>query len=77
LPEPVDSAEEQNDIRAVTMHWFTSRDGTRFLVQDPLECARSLAGAFPEPESQISSERFVEQVKKECPPPEQGSRADF
>ena len=50
------------------MFWFTSRDGTRFLVQTPSECAQSLARAFPEPGSAVTSQRFMEQVKQECPP---------
>ena len=34
------------------MFWFTSRDGTRFLAQTPLECAKSLARArFPDANS--------------------------
>jgi hypothetical protein len=49
------------------MFWFTSRDGTRFLVQTPGECALSLALAFPEPGTPVTSRRFMQQVKKECP----------
>ncbi len=52
------------------MHWFTAKDGTRFLVQTPLECAYSIAQAFPDPTTPVSSRRFMAQVKKECPPPE-------
>ena len=51
------------------MHWITTRDGTRFLVQDPQECARSLRLAFPRVNTPVSSPRFMRAVKKECPPP--------
>jgi hypothetical protein len=52
------------------MHWFTSKDGTRFLVQTPLECAHSIARAFPDMRAAATSRRFMAQVKTECPPPE-------
>jgi len=51
------------------MHWFTAKDGTRFLVQTPAECAESLALAFPDAAVPVTSRRFMDQVKKECPPP--------
>ena len=63
---------ERIDSGVPPMFWFTSRDGTRFLIQNPLECAESLARAFPEPAIPVTSRRFMDQVKKECPP---GSRA--
>ncbi len=56
------------------MFWFTTRDGTRFLAQTPLECAASLARAFPEPGAPVTSERFLRQIRKDCPPP-RGARA--
>jgi len=52
------------------MHWFTADDGTRFLIQTPMECAHSLAQAFPDPGVAVTSRRFMDQVKNECPPPE-------
>jgi hypothetical protein len=51
------------------MFWFTSRDGTRFLVQTPPECALSLARAFPSKGVPVTPRRFMNQVKKECPLP--------
>ncbi len=50
------------------MHWFTSRDGTRFLVQTPQECAQSFARAFPSASTPVSARRFMAQLAKECPP---------
>ena len=50
------------------MFWFTSRDGTRFLVQDPGECAQSLARAFADPGRPVTAEAFMQQVMRECPP---------
>ena len=58
------------------MHWFTAEDGTRFLIQTPLECANSLSQAFSEPGTPVTSRRFMAQVKRECPPPERGPRRD-
>jgi hypothetical protein len=52
------------------MFWFTSRDGTRFLVQTPCECAQSLTLAFSDPDAEVTSQRFMHQVTAECPPPE-------
>jgi len=52
------------------MHWFTSRDGTRFLVQTPQECARSLARAFPYASTPVTARRFMAQLVLECPPEE-------
>jgi hypothetical protein len=55
------------------MYWFTSSDRTRFLVQTPPECALSLERAFPHPGGPVTAERFMRQVKKECPlPPASG-----
>ena len=51
------------------MYWFTARDGTRFLVQNPEECARSLARAFPRASTPVTSRRFMRTVLKECPLP--------
>jgi hypothetical protein len=56
------------------MHWFTAEDGTRFLIQTPLECAHSLIQAFSDPETPVTSRRFMAQVKRECPPPEREAR---
>jgi hypothetical protein len=56
------------------MHWFTADDGTRFLIQTPLECAHSLAQAFPAADTPVTSRRFMAQVRAECPPPERGAR---
>jgi hypothetical protein len=56
------------------MHWFTSEDGTRFLVQTPAECADSLARAFPGTGVAVTSRRFMDQVKRECPPPKAEDR---
>lgn len=56
------------------MHWFTAEDGTRFLIQSPLECAHSLAQAFPEGASAVTSRRFMAQVKMECAPPDREPR---
>jgi hypothetical protein len=50
------------------MYWFTSRDGTRFLVQTPSECAQSLAAVFSEPGQPMTSRRFMQHLKQECPP---------
>ena len=52
------------------MHWFTANDGTRFLIQTPMECAHSLAQAFPDPAMPVTPRRFMDQVRAECPPPE-------
>jgi len=52
------------------MHWFTTSDGTRFLVQTPQECAHSLELAFSDSRAPATSARFMAQVKKECPPPD-------
>jgi hypothetical protein len=56
------------------MHWFTAEDGTRFLIQTPMECAHSLAGAFPDPSVAVTSRRFMAQVKAECPAPGEDPR---
>lgn len=56
------------------MHWFTASDGTQFLVQTPLECARTLALAFPDPSAPATSRQFLAHAKKECPLPESGRR---
>jgi len=57
-----------------TMHWFTADDGTRFLIQTPLECAHSLAQAFPDADTAVTPRRFMAQVRRECPPPEREPR---
>jgi hypothetical protein len=51
------------------MHWFTTTDGTRFAVQSPLECARSLEQAFSDRRVPATAARFMAQLKKECAPP--------
>ena len=56
------------------MHWFTAEDGTRFLIQTPMECAHSLARAFPDPSVAVTSRRFMAQVKAECPAQGEESR---
>ena len=56
------------------MHWFTADDSTRFLIQTPQECAHSLAQAFPDANTPVTSRRFMAQVRKECPPPEREPR---
>jgi hypothetical protein len=55
------------------MHWFVAKDGTRFLVQTPPECAKSLSGAFPDNKVPVTSQRFMAQLRRECPPPERKS----
>ncbi len=51
------------------MHWFTASDGSRFLVQTPSECAKTLARAFPSPLVPVTSRRFLAQARAECPLP--------
>ena len=56
------------------MHWFTTSDGTRFAVQSPLECARSLEQAFSDRRVPATAARFMAQVRKEWAPPDAAPR---